>query len=144
MKSGEFDDPAIAAQWLAEQRERVIRYLDGQEVRHRGVAPEPEWFVAPYVSLWRVESFAKPGALGWWAISGDLPADHLSGRDALDARGALREFARQWHEVAAYMLRGKEHPTMRIGNPENREELGDLLRRRADIFIRWAEDDEIW
>jgi hypothetical protein len=85
-----------------------------------------------------------PGAIGWWAISGDLPTDYLSGHDATDARGALAAFAERWHAVSAYMLRGEEYPTVRIGGSSDRRELGDLLSRRAQVIEDWAKDDEMW
>jgi hypothetical protein len=144
MSSADYDDPKIEAKWITEQRENVLRYLECQEVRHRGVAPRPDWFVAPYVSIWRVESMKKPGTVGWWAVSGDLPTDYLSGHDARDARTALAAFAKQWREASACMLRGEEHPDVRIGCPENRRQLGDLLRRRSKVFQDWANDDTMW
>jgi hypothetical protein len=91
-----------------------------------------------------VASMQTPDAIGWWAICGDLPTDYLSGADATDARTALAAFARRWREVSAYMLRDEYHPTVKIGPPENRRELGDLLSRRAEIIQEWADDDEMW
>jgi hypothetical protein len=144
MSIDDYDDPKLEAQWLSEQRANVERYLQGQGVQHRGVSPESEWFIAPYVSIWTVESMKTPGAIGWWAISGDLPTDYLSGHDATDARTALAAFADRWREVSAYMLRGEEHPTVRIGGPSDRRKLGDLLSRRAQIIEDWTHDDEMW
>jgi hypothetical protein len=77
-------------------------------------------------------------------ISGDLPTDYLSGKDATDPRGALAAFAARWEEVSTYMLRGEEHPKIRIGKPKNRKELGDLLLRRARILKDWVNDDSLW
>jgi hypothetical protein len=144
MNSDDYADPKVEARWLTEQRESVERYLQREEVRHRGVASQPEWFVAPYVSVWRIESKKKPGAIGWWAVSGDLPTDYLTGRDAVDARSALGAFAARWREAAACMLRGEEPADVTIGDREGRRELGDLLRRRAKIFQEWADDDAMW
>jgi hypothetical protein len=144
MSNDNYDDPELQAQWLAERRANVERYLRTEGVRHRGVAAKPEWFVAPYVSVWTVESMKTPGGVGWWAISGDVPTDYLSGHDASDVRSALAEFAGRWREVSGYMLRGEEHPTVTIGRPENQRELGDLLSIRAEIIQSWADDDEMW
>jgi len=55
----------------------------------------------------------------------------------------MREFAKRWFEVSEYMLRGEEHPIVKIGNAENRRELGDLLCRRAKLLKEWAEDDNM-
>jgi hypothetical protein len=144
MGSEDYDDPKLEAQWLAKQRDTVQRYLQDEGVRHRGVASDPAWFIAPYVSVWTVESMKTPGAVGWWAISGDLPTDYLSGHDATDARTALAAFAIRWREVSGYMLRGEKHPTVNIGPPDKRGEFGDLLSRRADIIEEWTNDDEMW
>src|SRR6516162_8423168 len=127
MSNDDYDDPRLEADWLANQRETVSKYLQDQGVRHRGVAPDPDWFLAPHVSIWTVESMKRPGSIGWWAISGDLPTDYLSGGDAADARVAMAAFARRWHEVSAYMLRGERHPTVTIGPHGQEREFGDLL-----------------
>jgi hypothetical protein len=144
MISNDYDDPQLEAQWLIKQRNIVQGYLQSEGVKHQGVASEPDWFIAPYVSVWRVDSLTKPGVVGWWAISGDLPTDYLSGHDANDARTALAAFPARWREVSDYMLRGEYHPTVIIGPPEMRRELGDLLSRRSKIFEEWAEDDKMW
>lgn len=144
MNSDEYDDPTLEAKWLSEQRDNVQRYLRNEGVQHRGVASEPEWFVAPYVSVWTIESMVAPGVVGWWAISGDLPTDYLGGGDATDARTALIAFADRWREVSSYMLRGEEHPTIRIGRSRDWRKLGDLLQRRAQIIEDWSNDDEMW
>ena len=144
MESDAYDDPEVEARWLVEQRGNVQRYLGVQGVQHGGVAPQAAWFVAPDVSVWTVESVAMPGAIGWWAISGDLPTDYLSGHDATDAKSALAAFSSRWRKVARYMLRGEAHPTIKIGNRADGPELGDLLQRRARILDDWVNDNEIW
>jgi hypothetical protein len=144
LSSDNYGDPAVEGRWLAQQRGNVQRYLETQGVRHRGVDFDCAWFVAPYVSVWTVRSAAAPGSVGWWAISGDLPTDYLSGGDATDARSALAAFARRWREVSERMLRGEDHPTISVGNPENRTEMGELLRRRAQVIQDWVSDDSIW
>ena len=144
MSKPDYDNPKVEAQWIAEQRDVVEQYLQREEVRHRGVARQPDWFLAPYVSVWRVTSKKNPNAVGWWVVSGDLPTDYLGGDDATDARTALAAFGRRWLEVSGCMLRGEEHPTIKIGREGNRRELGDLLRRRAQILQNWTDDDSMW
>jgi hypothetical protein len=142
--SDDYDDPQLEARWLVEQRGNVQRYLEEQGVLHGSAAFEAEWSVARYVSVWTVRSIAAPDTIGWWAISGDLPTDYLTGQDAADARSALAAFASRWRNVAGYMLRGERHPTIRIGNPHDAHELGDLLQRRAQVLDDWVNDDGIW
>lgn len=139
-----YDDPEVESKWLSAQRENVKEYLRTQGVRFRNVPSKPDWFIAPYVSIWRVEPEATPGALAMFAISGDLPTDYLSERSVGDARAAMAAFAARWREVSAFMMRGEEHPTVKIGNPEQRRELGELLSARAGIVQDWADDEEMW
>jgi len=139
-----YDDPDIEAGWLVEQRGNVERYLVDQGIHHPDVDVDAAWFVAPYVSVWTVRSVDKPSAVGLWAISGDLPTDYLSGSDATDPRSALNAFSRRWREVATLMVRGEDHPTIKIGNHQNGPELGALLMRRAQILDDWVQDATIW
>jgi hypothetical protein len=139
----DYDDPEIEAQWLDEQRARIQEYLNHEGILHGPVASKPAWFLAPYVSIWTVESAKNRYSFAFWAICGDLPTDYLSSDDAGTAREAMGAFAKRWFEVSEYMLRGEKHPTVTIGNAENRRELGDLLRRRAEILKEWTEDDNM-
>jgi hypothetical protein len=143
MDTKDYDDPEVEAQWLAEQRESVEHYLKEECVLHGSVASKPAWFLAPYVSIWTSDSVRYPGSVGYWIICGNLPTDYLGGDDAQTPREAIGRFANRWFEVSEYMLRGEEHPTVKIGNAENRRELGDLLRRRAEILKDWVEDDNM-
>ena len=130
--------------WLRAQRAKVILYLDGEGVQHRGVGGQPVWFVSPYISVWEVESQATAGVVGWWAISGDFPTDYVSGNDAHDPRSVLAHFARHWSEISAAMLRGEAHPEVTIGTPDEWPHLGDLLQRRSQILAQFAEDENVW
>lgn len=67
----DYDDAQTQEQWCAERRAEVIAYLFKEQVTHDSVHEEPRWFVAPYVSIWRVES-VKSSEGGWWVICGDL------------------------------------------------------------------------
>jgi hypothetical protein len=130
--------------WVASQRKVVEEYLKRERVQHLGVGDYPAFHVCPYFAVWVVQSKRAPGRAGWWAISGDLPTDYVSRGQIAHPREALRAFARKWREVSEYMLLGKEHPQIRIGRADQRLELGDLLRRRAQILQSCADDDAIW
>jgi hypothetical protein len=131
-------------QWVASQRKGVEEYLKRERVQHLGVGEYPAFLVRPYLAVWAVQSKRAPGWVGWWAISGDLPTDYVSRGKIAHPREALRAFARKWREVSEYMLLGKKHPQIRIGRADQRLELGDLLRRRAQILQSCADDDAIW
>jgi hypothetical protein len=130
--------------WVAEQRGVVLAYLQREGVQHREVGEWPAWHLLPYLAVWAIESFAAPGRVGWWAISGDAPTDYVSFADADHPREVMRHFARQWAEVSSFMLRGEPHPDTTIGTPDQWPELGDLLHRRAELLRRYADDDSIW
>lgn len=137
--SGVDDDPAGERRWLAGEHRRALEYLANESVEHGGIPDDPAWFVAPYVALWPVGSRKNPGVVGWWVITGDLPATYISAQPASDPASALREFAQEWRAVAIYMLRGEAHPDVSIGSPEDWPELGNLLLRRAELLEQCAE-----
>jgi hypothetical protein len=130
--------------WLEAERTRAQDYLREQRVEHLGVGEYPTFQLHPYLALWAVQSKRSPGSIGWWIITGDLPADYISGSEGSHPRDALRAFARHWLEVSNFMLRGEVHPDYSIGTPDRWPKLGDLLRRRAEIIQRYADDNGIW
>jgi hypothetical protein len=140
----DYDDPEVVVQWFAERCEEITHYLSGEGVEHGQIGDEPSWFVAPYVSIWAIESKSNPGHVGWWAISGDLPNDYVSASDAKNPRDATRVIASLWKEAAQYMALGEKPPTFVIGSGENDSELAPLLASRSEILLGWANDSELW
>jgi hypothetical protein len=108
------------------------------------VTEEPAWTMECVLALWAVESGKTPGQIGWWVISGDAPTDYVSSRDARNPRSALRVITERWLEAADYMERGERHPDVQYGLPEQWTELAPLLRLRAIMLGRIAEDDSEW
>ena len=140
----DYDDPEVEAKWFSERRIEVAEYLQREGVIHGKIANEPAWHAAPYVSLWAIESFERPGSLGWWVISGDLPNDYVSASKAGNPREAIQAIATLWREAAEYMERGELHPSFVIGSGEQREELAPVLASRAEILLEWVADPEVW
>lgn len=130
--------------WIKSQREYAREYLHEQGVEHLGIGEYPAFHIYPYLALWAVQSKRSPGWIGWWTITGDLPADYISSSDGRHPREALSAFAQHWHELSNYMLRGETHPKYKIGTQDSWPKLGDLLQHRAKIIQRYADDDEIW
>ena len=62
MKKPDYDDPVVEERWCNEQRANVVKYLRSQKVEHGSIGDWPAWHVAPYVSIWAVESL--PGQNG--------------------------------------------------------------------------------
>ena len=131
-------------QWCAERRAEVTAYLERERVDHGRVGEWPAWHVAPYVSIWAIESKQRPGWVGWWVISGDLPTDYVSAKTIKQPRDAVRSIAEGWREQARLMATGESHPDIYIGRPEDRASLAPLLAARASKLLEWADDDSVW
>lgn len=140
----DYDNPEAEERWCAEQRAQIEVYLKEQIVDHGEVGEWPAWHVAPYIAVWAIESKVKSGRVGWWAISGDVPTDYISAEKVKHPREAMRMFAEVWAEVSGFILRGESHPTAKIGRQEDWPVLGDLLKRRSELLVQFAEDDSVW
>jgi Domain of unknown function (DUF4826) len=140
----DYDDPEIEAHWCAERREEIAAHLQREGLTHGEIGAGPAWHVAPYVSVWAIESLVAPGAVGWWAIAGDLPSDYVSAERARNPREAVQAIALLWQEAAEYMSRGQAHPTFRIGSGQRDQELAPLLASRAELLLEWVGDAELW
>lgn len=147
MSKPDYDDPAVEERWCAEQQKIVADYLHSQKVKHGRIGEWPAWHIAPYASIWAIESLARPDGIGWWVISGDLPTDCISSADVKQPqhqRKAMRVFAGNWLDVVTAWKDGREIENTRIGDPSSHEELGPLLKSRADLLMEWADDDSLW
>lgn len=140
----DYDDPEIAAQWIADRRAEVSEYLRQEGVMHGQIGAEPAWYLVPYVSIWAIESLVNPSSVGWWAISGDMPNDYVSAAKASNPREAVGAIASLWKEAAEYMARGERHPTFVIGSGERMEELAPMPASRAEMLLEWVSDPEAW
>jgi hypothetical protein len=132
------------SEWIADQRIRVEEYLRTERIDHLGVGECPAFYGHPYIALWAVQSKQSPGSIGWWVISGDLPTDYIGSNDGRHPRQALRTFAKQWLKASEAMSHGETLPGYSIGLPSQRAELAGLLRGRAQIVQKFAEDDALW
>jgi hypothetical protein len=144
MDNLDWDDPAVDGHWCGERRRAVTEYLAKEALAHGEVGTWPAWHVAPYVSIWAIESLRAPGYVGWWVISGDLPTDYLSAATIKHPRKALLAFSETWREVAEYMQKGLPHPHITIGPSEQDPELASLLQKRSNVLRQFAEDDSVW
>lgn len=144
MSSPNYDDPGIEEKWCNERRTEVAVYLKFEGVTHGRIGEWPAWHIAPYVSIWAIESASRPERIGWWVICGDLPTDYVSAEKVKHPREAMRSVAERWLDVAEYMGRGEQHPSNNIGSPESWPQLGPLLKFRAQLMAKWVKDDEAW
>jgi hypothetical protein len=144
MTSPDWDDEAVTESWCAQQREIAAEYLLRQPVNFGELGEWPAWHVAPYVAVWAVESVVTPGKVGWWVISGDLPTDYTSGAGTPDPRSAVACFAQVWAQAANSIARGEQPINITVGAPDDAAMLGPLLKARAQLLTRWANDEAAW
>lgn len=126
------------AAWINEQRAVVESYLSDQDCDHAGVSMQPRWCLSPYVAVWAVRSKKNADAVGWWAISGDVPTDYMSAsRDLKGTGDVLAAFGKRWLDASDQMSRGQY---VGIGRKGDVAALAPLLRTRADMLIELAND----
>ena len=126
--------------WCAERRNDVVQYVRGQGLAHGAVGEVPAWFTAPHISIWAIESVKAPGSVGWWAVSGDVPTDYCSAHDCPHPRLAMKRFAEEW-QSAIEQTRPDGATIGETGLPVS---LLPLLKARADLFLKFSADDELW
>jgi len=144
MEEIDWDDESTIKRWCMEQRDNAARYMSEQPVKFGALGEWPAWHVAPYVSVWAVESVKAPGKVGWWVISGDLPTDYTSSAGTSDPRSAVATFSKLWLSAAERMERGEQLDHFTVGNADNALELAPLLKSRATLLSQWANDDSCW
>jgi hypothetical protein len=147
MDNPNYDDPEVEERWCAERRQAVADYLHLQDVKHGRVGDWPAWHVAPYVSIWAIESFARPDWIGWWVICGDLPTDYISSKDVKPPqhpRKAIRVVAERWLKQVEAWNDFRDYEGIRIAGPHSHKELAPLLETRAKALLDWADNDSLW
>lgn len=147
MGTDDYDDPEVEERWCERQRALVADYLRSQGVEHGRIAEWPAWHIAPYVSIWAIESLARLDSIGWWVISGDLPTDYISSAEVehpQHPRQAIRVIAERWLKQAEAWRDGRDFEGIRIRGPHRHQELAPLLSSRARLLMEWTEDDTLW
>jgi hypothetical protein len=148
MDKQDYDNPDVLEHWCENQRTVVADYLRAQKVKHGRIGEGPAWHVAPYVSIWAIESVSRPDGIGWWVISGDLPTDYISAADVKPPqhpRKAVRVIAEQWLKLVEAWREGRDdYDGAYIAGPHSHQELAPLLTTRAKLLIEWTDDDSLW
>lgn len=88
-------------EFLQRARNEVVQYLTHFNVPFSKISLAPDWFLIPYIAIWRVFGERSNTQPGWFAISGDVPTDYVSSSDAHDARQAMRHFSRLWLDASS-------------------------------------------
>jgi hypothetical protein len=133
----DYDEPKEEERWCEECRAVAVRYFKETGVAHGEIGEWPACHLAPYISIWAIESKKAPGWVGWWAIAGDIPTDYISAETIKHPRDAMRRFGEHWEEIARYMAAGRKHPDTNIGKPEDWPKLGPLLQARSKLLLDW-------
>ncbi|MFT7536356.1 MAG: hypothetical protein ACI85K_002310 [Hyphomicrobiaceae bacterium] len=145
MPDPDYDDEAVEEKWCAEMRTQALQYLETQRALHGEVGEWPAWHIAPYVSIWAVESVATPGRVGWWVVSGDLPTDYVSAEVIEHPRDAMQSFADRWKGYAAAVRDGSAFDGVEIaGVRDDPDGMLPVLESRAETLAEWAADDSLW
>jgi hypothetical protein len=126
--------------WCANERARVIDYLKQTKLVHGEVGEWPAWHVWPHVAVWAVESTSRPGWVGWWVISGDLPTDYTTCGPQRHPREGVKDIAQRWQTAAS----GSRAKDWNVGSPENEVALGPVMASRAALLLSWVADDSLW
>ena len=133
--------------WCNSQRQSVAEYLTGQGVKHGRIGNWPAWHVTGCVAVWAIESGVRPEWIGWWVISGDLPTDYCSSSDIeppQHPRKAIRVIADRWLKQVEAWMSGSEYGGIKFVGPDSHHELAPLIKSRAELMLRWADDDSMW
>lgn len=130
--------------WCTEQRQVVTDYLNREGLTSAHVGQWPAWHVAPSIAVWAIESQSRPGWVGWWALSGDLPTDYTTCLAERTPRQALRDIGQKWSDAAKLWASGKRCESFSLGSSEQECELAPMLAARATTLLDWASDDDLW
>lgn len=147
MDQKNYDDPEVEDHWCAQQRLIVADYLSGHNIPHRRIGDWPAWHVAPHVSIWAVESLARPEWIGCWVICGDLPTDCVSAAEIeppQHPKKAVRSIAERWMMQAEAWREGQDFEAIKVLEPYSHEELAPLLASRAQLLLEWTETPWMW
>jgi len=126
--------------WCGDRRTQVEVYLSHQGLLHGEIGDWPAWHVAPYVSIWAIESISAPGWVGWWVICGDLPTDYCSADDCRHPRLALKRILDSWSTALDKFKPGDAT----IGTTSLAGSLAPLLRDRIGILADFIVDEAAW
>jgi len=140
----DYDDPKVEERWCSERRSDVAAYLTAERVTHGRIGEWPAWHLAPHVSIWAIESHAKPGWVGWWVICGDLPTDIVSSASVKHPREAMLAFATRWRSAAELMASGQSSAEFSVGSPAEWPSLAPLLAARSALLQDLATDTGVW
>ena len=139
-----FDDPQVEEDWCAQQREHVEWFLDQQPITPGRIGEWPAFHIAPYMSLWAVESGVTPDQLGWWVITGDVPTDYFSAMELHHPREVLASAADRWQMLLDNIKAGKEDDSISLPGLAENPGLQEILRVRIELLRKTYNHEALW
>ncbi|HWP94553.1 MAG TPA: DUF4826 family protein [Gammaproteobacteria bacterium] len=131
--------------WLKKQLDEVARYVFKKGVLKEDIQVETRWFVPQQVLLAEVWPKHNAEASHYWVITGGVPTDHISLKQASSPREAVRHFCLRWQ------LQGARIRTADDGaagdRPKGRIDwtaIADGLADKAEYLYALTEDDRYW
>lgn len=140
----DWQDHGVQERWCAEVRVHVETYLQSERFEHGEIASQPTWFAAPFVALWAIENKDRPGVVGAWVISGDVPLDLVVADDHEHPRDAMHAIADRWLGYAEDARAGRPVEAFGLLGGEGAQDVAKMLSSRAETLHEWAADDELW
>ena len=119
-------------QWIREQYLKATKYLADKGLVTESVSETDSRYLVPILALWKINLLDKTSV---WAISGDLPTDHIVLTDQEPARDVLRHFSLKWQLQAENLLRSDN---------KEQHQFAQVLIGRADGLYKTYENAELW
>ena len=119
-------------QWIREQYLKATKYLADKGLVTESVSETDSRYLVPILALWKINLLDKTSV---WAISGDLPTDHIVLTDQEPARDVLRHFSLKWQLQAENLLRSDN---------KEQHQFAQVLIGRADGLYKIYENAELW
>jgi len=119
--------------WSREQYQAATKYLATKGIVTSSVMVEDCRYIAPLVAIWKLKLLDNR----WiWAISGDLPCDHVAIEAGKTAKEVMLHFSMNWQLNAENIF---------SGNPnEEQKSFANILIAKAEMLYDLVNDDLLW
>jgi len=124
------------ATWVRDQFQKANAYLAEKGILTERVLTKESRYLIPQIAIWKFD--VQGTTEKTWAISGEVPTDHISANAAGTARDALRYFCYRWQLQADKILQEGDSATA------TEKEFAALLVRNAESYYPLTEDEKMW
>lgn len=123
--------------WVREQFQNANAHLAEHGLISDRVLTQESRYLAPLVALWKFTLQGMDETV--WAISGDLPLDHIDCESAKTPQDALRYFSYRWQMKANKLLEGGA-----AAKSNEEYEYAQELIKGAENLFPLTEMEELW